>query len=243
MYHWRGGLMIDETDISRERAFFYEQRARKVIENLQKRHMDGQYASSRHEALSAILDMIPPGAVVARGDSISLDQIGLLSELLKRNQNALIDPFVTDATGSWGKEEERQRMMRESFFADVLVTSTNAITLDGKLVNVDGQGNRVAAMIFGPGKVILVVGINKIVKDVNEALERIHQWAAPVNARRHYLKHHASNFADLPCVKTGNCVDCRHEWRICNYTVIIEGAMPRHKGRINVVLVGEELGI
>jgi len=235
--------MIDETDISQERIFLHEQRARKVIENLQKRHMNGQYASNRNEALSTAMDMIPPGAVVARGDSISLDQIGLLSELLKRNKNALIDPFVTDTDGSWVKEEERQRMMRESFFADILVTSTNAITLDGKLVNVDGHGNRVAAMIFGPSKVILVVGINKIVKDVTEALERIHQFAAPINAKRHYLKHNASNFADLPCVKTGSCIDCRHEWRICNYTAIIEGAIPRHKGRINVVLVGEELGI
>jgi hypothetical protein len=206
--------------------------------------MNGQYASNRHEALVAVLDMIPPGAVVARGDSISLDQIGLLPEILKRQQNKLIDPFKTGADGLWAETgEERQRMMRESFFADILVTSTNAITLDGKLVNIDGQGNRVAAMIFGPSKVILVVGINKIVKDAAEALERIHQFAAPINAERHYLKHHAENFNDLPCVKTGSCIDCRHEWRICNYTVIIEGAMPRHQGRINVVLVGEELGI
>jgi hypothetical protein len=236
--------MIDESDIGQERAFFYQQRAQKVIENLKKRRMNGQYASSRHEALSAVLDMIPPGAVVARGDSISLDQIGLISEILKRNQNALIDPFKVDADGHWAEAEwERQRMIRETFFADILVTGTNAITLDGKLVNIDGHGNRVAAMIFGPGKVILVAGINKIVKDVAEALERIHQFAAPINAKRHYLKHHIENFGDLPCVKTGGCVDCRHEWRICNYDVIIEGAMPRHKGRINVVLVGEELGI
>jgi len=236
--------MVDERDISRETASYHEQRAQKVIENLQKRGMSGQYTASRNEALSAVLDMITPGAVVARGDSISLDQIGLLAELLKRNQNTLIDPFQTDADGFWAEAaEERQRMMRESFFADILVTGTNAITLDGKLVNIDGHGNRVAAMVFGPGKVILVAGINKIVKDVDEALERIHQFAAPINARRHYLKHNIENFSDLPCVKTGSCVDCRHEWRICNYTVIIEGAMHRHRGRINVVLVGEELGI
>lgn len=236
--------MIDEADISQERASYYKQRAQQVIANLQKRSMSGQYASNRNEALSAVLEMIPPGAVVARGDSISLDQIGLLSEISKRNQNTLIDPFKADADGFWAEAaEERQRMMRESFFADILVTGTNAITLDGKLVNIDGNGNRVAAMIFGPGKVILVVGINKIVKDVTEALERIHQFTAPVNAKRHYLKHNIEDFSDLPCVKTGSCIDCRHEWRICNYTVIIEGAMPHHKGRINVVLVGEELGI
>ena len=236
--------MLDETDISQERSFFYEQRSRKIIENLQKRRMNGYYASNRHEALSIVMDMIPPGAVVARGDSISLDQIGLLPEILKRNRNTLIDPFKTDAEGFWAEAgEERQRMMRESFFADILVTSTNAITIDGKLVNIDGNGNRVAAMIFGPSKVILVVGINKIVKDVTEAYERIHQFAAPLNARRHYYKHHVENFEDLPCVKTGNCIDCRHEERICNYSVITEGARPQHVGRINVVLVNEELGI
>ena len=234
--------MIDETDISQERAFYSEQRARKVIENLQKRHMNGQYVPNRQEALSAVLNMIPPGAVVARGDSISLDQIGILPELLKRNQNRILDPFATDTDGLWIEAEARQKMMRECFFADIMLTGTNAITLDGKLVNIDGSGNRVAAMIFGPSKVIVVAGINKIVKDVNEALERIHHFTAPVNARRHALKHNR-NFLELPCVKTGSCVECRHDWRICNHTVITEGAMPRHAGRINVVLVGEELGI
>ncbi len=236
--------MIDEADISLERSFIHEQRSRKIIKNLQKRRMNGYYASNKHEALSVVMDMIPPGAVVARGDSVSLDQIGLLPEILKRNSNKLIDPFKTDTEGFWAEAaEERQRMMRESFFADILVTSTNAITIDGKLVNIDGQGNRVAAMIFGPRKVILVVGINKIVTDVAEAFERIHQFAAPINARRHYLKHHYEVFKDLPCVKTGNCIDCRHEGRICNYSVVIDGASQRQEGRINVVLVNEELGI
>jgi hypothetical protein len=134
-------------------------------------------------------------------------------------------------------------MFRETFSADIFITGTNAITLDGKLVNIDGAGNRVAAMIFGPSKVILVIGVNKIVKDVDAALERIHQMAAPVNAKRHVLKHHDEGLSTLPCVKTGSCADCRSDWRICNYTVIIDGAMPQHQGRINVVLVGEELGI
>lgn len=235
--------MVEETDIRQEIAIFYEQRARKVIDSLQKRGMNGQYASNRHEALSAILNMIPPGVVVARGDSMSVNQVGVISALIERNQNQLIDPFKIDANGRWGKAEERYRLERESFFADILVVGTNAITLDGKLVNIDGNGNRVAAMIYGPEKVIIIVGINKIAKDVTEALERIHQFAAPLNAKRHYMKNRFPNFVDLPCVKTGICIDCRHEWRICNYTVIIEGAMPQHKGRINVVIVGEELGI
>lgn len=236
--------MIDEGDISREMASYYELRAQQVIKNLQKRHMNGQYFPDRGQALPAIMDMVPPGAVVARGDSISLDQVGVLSEIIKRNQNRVIDPFRTRDDGSWADDRDtRDVFMKESFFADILITGTNAITIDGKLVNIDGYGNRVAAIIHGPTKVILVVGANKIVKNVDEALERIHHYTAPVNAKRHYLKHHDENFTDLPCIVTGDCVDCRHEWRICNYTTIIEGAVSRHRGRINVMLIGEELGI
>ncbi|MFC1942675.1 lactate utilization protein [Chloroflexota bacterium] len=231
--------MSDVTGVSREKAMLYEQRAKKVIESLQKRGMIGQYAPDSQAALSAVMDMIPAGVVVARGDSMSVDQVGVIPEIIKRNQNKMIDPFSLE----WGKEEERYQMERETFFADILVVSTNAITLDGKLVNIDGNGNRVAAMTYGPKKVICVVGINKIVQDVNEALDRIHQFAAPVNARRFILNNRNPKMADLPCIRTGSCIDCSHELRICNYTVIIEGAMPQHKGRINVVIVGEELGI
>ena len=237
--------MIDETDISQEKAWFYEQRARTVIKNLQKGNVNGQYVPNRQEALTAIMEMIPSGAVVARGDSISLDQVGIIPELIKRNQSRLIDPLERDADGFYiiAEREQRWRIAREVFSADIFLVGTNAITLDGKLVNVDGWGNRVSALIFGPEKVIVVVGVNKIVKDVNEALERIHHFTAPMNAKRHYLKHHREEFGDLPCVRTGRCVDCSHGSRICRYTVIIEGTGVWEKGRINVVLVGEELGI
>jgi hypothetical protein len=235
--------MIDESDISQEKAFFYKTRAQKVIDNLQKRKMNGYYAVNRQEALSLAMDMIPPEAVVARGDGITLDQIGLVKAIRERGQNALIDPFQTDDQGYWPEKKERLRMMRETFFADIFIAGTNAITLDGKIVNIDGAGNRVSALIFGPSKVIIVVEINKIVKDVEEGLQRINQYASPLNAKRHSMKHHNSEFENLSCVKTGICVDCRNEWRICNYTIIIEGAMPQHNGRISVILVGEELGI
>ena len=236
--------MLDERDISLERRWLYEERAKMVVANLKKRNMNAQYTSSREEALSVVLGMIPEGATVVRGDSVSLDQIGVIPELIKRNQNKVTNPYERDASGGWLVEwEETERMRREAFTADVFLTGTNAVTLDGKLVNIDGHGNRVAAMVFGPRKVIVVVGVNKIVKDVNEALERIHEVAAPINAKRHYLRHHSEYLGDLPCVRTGRCVDCNHDWRICRYTMIIEGAMLRHKGRINVVLVGEELGI
>ncbi len=236
--------MADETSVSPEKKWLGEERAKVVIKNLQRRNITARYVASRKKALEAILEMIPLGATVARGDSITVDQVGILPELIKRQQNAIIDPFKWDADGYFiDSSVERRRMQREAFFADVFLTGTNAVTLDGKLVNIDGRGNRVAAMIFGPEKVILVVGTNKIVRDVDEALERIHQVAAPINAKRHYLKHHAERMGDLPCVRTGRCADCTHDWKICNFTVIIEGATANQKGRINVVLVGEELGI
>ena len=236
--------MVDERDISQERKWFYQERARVVIVSLQKKNINAQYVLTRQEALPVILEMIPEGVTVVRGDSVTLDQVGVTSELRKRKQNKFIDPFAIKPDGSWLRgREERLRLMREAFSCGVFITGTNAITLDGKLVNIDGLGNRVAAMIFGPEKVIVVVGVNKIVQDVNEALARIHEVAAPLNAKRHFLKYPAEEFGDLPCVRTGRCVDCNHDWRICRYTVVIEGSMIQEKGRINVVLVGEELGM
>ena len=236
--------MVDETDMSQEIKWFYEERARTVVKNLQKWNINAQYVSSREEALPIILGMIPEGARVVRGDSITLEQVGVISELRKRNKDNFIDPFERGADGLFIAEpEQRVVMQREAFFCDVFLTGTNAVTLDGKLVNIDGIGNRVAPLIFGPEKVIVVAGANKIAKDVNEALERTRQVAAPINARRHFLKHNRTDLGDLPCVRTGRCIDCNHERRICRYTVIIEGTSIRHKGRINVVLIGEELGI
>ncbi|MFC1958900.1 lactate utilization protein [Chloroflexota bacterium] len=236
--------MIDKTDLSQEKKWFYEQRAKTAVNNLQKRNIDAQYVSNRQEALTTIMEMIPIGALVARGDSITIEQIGIIPELIKRKQNKVIDPLARDANGQYivPEIEQRSRMAREVFLADIFLVGTNAVTLDGKLVNTDGWGNRVSAMIFGPEKVVIVAGANKVVKDVNEALERIHNFAAPITARWHYLKHHRQEFGDLPCVMTGSCVDCNHNWRICRYTVIIEGSQIREKGRINVVLVGEKLG-
>ena len=236
--------MIDETDLSQEKKWFHEVRASTLVKNLQKRNMDGQYVSSRQEALSAVMEMIPPGVTVARGDSMSVDQVGVFEELEKRNQNKLIDPLKKDENGyNIYNSDERYQLEREVFFADIFLTGTNAITLDGKLVNIDGMGNRVSAMVYGPRKVIVVVGGNKLVANVDEALARVREFAAPLNVIRHYQKHNRPHLADVPCFKTGICVDCSHAGRICRYTVIIEGSDTVHKGRINVVLVGAELGI
>lgn len=237
--------MVKETDMSKERKWFYQERAKIVVTTLQKKNINAQYVSTQQEALPIILAMIDKGVTVARGDSVTIDQVGIIPELRKRNQNKIIYPLETDDNGLHiiPEIEERKRIARETFSADIFLVGTNAVTLDGKLVNTDSWGNRVSAMIFGPDKVIIVAGVNKIVKDVNEALERIHQVCAPINAKRHYIKHHRAEFGDLPCVITGRCVDCNHDWRICHHTVIIEGTTIREKGRINVVLIGEELGI
>jgi len=236
--------MIDENDLSQELTWFNEKRAGRVVAALQKVNINAMYAPNKARALAAILDMIPEGARVARGDSMSVDQVGVLEELKKRNRNEILDPFERDAAGyTILKGKERYNAQRMAFLADVFITGANAVTLDGKIVSTDAVGNRVAPVLFGPEKVILVIGTNKIVNDLESARQRIREVAAPINAKRHALKHHITEFGKLPCVVTGFCTDCNSDWRICRYTVIIEGSMITQKDRINVVLVGEDLGI
>jgi hypothetical protein len=234
---------MEENDTRPERAVYHERRAAQVIKNLEKRRMNGLYAATAADARDAILALIPPGAVVARGDSLTLSQLGVLEAIKARGQNELFDPFEADENGNWPPPDLREKMLRDTFSADVFIAGSNAVTLDGKLVNVDGSGNRVAAMVYGPKKVILAVGVNKIVENAEEGRQRIRDIAAPLNSQRHLLHHHDAPMADLPCVKTGVCADCRQPYRICNYTVVIEGAMAFDEGRITVVLVGEELGL
>jgi hypothetical protein len=237
--------MIDETDISLELQWYHQERAQAVIKSLQKKHINGFYAPNRQSALEQVLAMIPPGAYVVRGDSMTVDQVGIIEALIQRDQNRLCDVFHVnkDGTHLYPKGEERPRLLQDAFTADIFITGSNAITLDGKIVNVDGMGNRVAPMIFGPAKVILVIGVNKIVNDEESARQRIRDIAAPLNVKRHLEKHHQDHLADLPCARTGRCVECNSENRICRYTVVINGADRLHNGRINVVLVGEDLGI
>jgi hypothetical protein len=202
--------------------------------------MGGSYFEDREEARAAVLAMIAPGLTVSRGDSLTLDQMGIMAGLEERGQNTIINPFEKDSSGADLLDEDAQtERMRQALLADVFLTGTNAVTLDGKLVNVDGSGNRVAGMIFGPRKVIVVTGANKIVADVDAALQRIRQIAGPMDARR---VQPGEEGRELPCVRTGICTDCRHDDRICNCTVIIERSFPADRGRIHVVFVGEALG-
>lgn len=201
--------------------------AKSIIEHLRKRHMEGSFASSAEQARGEILAMIPEGSSVYRGGSMSTVGMGLWEAISALPGVKVINPYEPGLSRE--QAYERRRM---GLTADFFLTSTNAITLDGMLVNLDGTGNRVASMIFGPSRVILAVGMNKVVTDLDAARERIKRYAAPVNARRMGYK--------TPCAVTGLCSDCDSPQRICNAWSIIEGqATP---GRIHVKLIGEDLG-
>ena len=204
-----------------------EKVAQKIIGNLEKRRMAGSYAAGIDQAKDEVVAMIPPGATVFRCGSMTAVGMGLWEAIAKLPEVNLIDPYRPELSPAEGLELRRQGMT-----ADVMIASTNAITLDGKLVNLDGMGNRVAAMAFGPKKVILVVGMNKIAPDLESAVARVKHYAAPVNAIRFGVK--------TPCVENGLCSDCKSPQRICNMWSTIEGHMI--KGRIHVKLIGENLG-
>lgn len=184
------------------------------------------YCSGRAEALAYVLDRIAPGATVGVGGSRTLADLGLSSALAARG-NTVLDHNAPGLT-----LEEKDVLRRGQLTCDVFLTGANAVTLTGELVNRDGIGNRVAAMIFGPGKVLVVAGVNKIVRDVHEADRRIRTHAAPMNNKRLATKN--------PCVALGECVDCKTESRICNVTTILH-RRPMLTD-MHVVLVGEVLG-
>jgi hypothetical protein len=204
-----------------------EKAAKDIIRHLEKRRMEGSYALTAGQAREEILRMIPKGAKVFRCGSMTAAGMGLWEAIARLPEVELIDPYQAGITREDGLELRRRGMT-----ADVMIASTNAITLDGKLVNLDGMGNRVAAMAFGPTKVILVVGMNKVAPDLDSAIARVKHYAAPVNAVRLGVS--------TPCVETGLCSDCRSSQRICNMWSIIEGHMV--KDRIHVKLVLENLG-
>ncbi len=198
-----------------------------VLQSLIKHRFEALYVSDREEARKKILAMIPTGASVGYGGSLTLDELGI-KEVLKEGNYQFIDRGRSETSA-----EELFKLRRESLLSDVFLCSTNALTKDGKLVNIDGIGNRLAALTFGPKKVIVVTGLNKVVADVEEGLKRIRNSVAPLHARRRGWK--------VPCANTGYCMDCRSADRICGTITITE--FQREKGRITVFLVGESLGI
>jgi len=208
-------------------AVWNEKVADKIIKNLEKRRMTGSYTANAAAAKDEVLEMIPQGATVFRCGSMTAGGMGLWEGIAAIAGVNLIDPYRPELS-----REEGLELRRQGLLADVMVASTNAITLDGRLVNLDGMGNRVAAMAFGPKKVILVVGMNKVAPDLESAIARVKHYAAPINNIRYGTKN--------PCVETGLCSDCRTPQRICNMWSTIEGHMIEN--RIHVKLVGEFLG-
>lgn len=196
--------------------------ASKVIKGLESRNMSGYYAADKEAALKKALEIIPEGSSVSMGGAMSVHEVGLSDALKKGNYN-FID---RDAY------EDKRAAMLAAYDADVFLSSTNAMTEDGVLINVDGNSNRVSAIAQGPKKVVFIVGMNKICPDVDSAMKRARNVAAPINAQRFGLS--------TPCTKTGSCMNCKSPDTICCQILITR--FSRHKDRIHVILVNDNLG-
>jgi len=211
------------------------------LASLRSRHMNGIFAENSEVACRKILDLIPQNTVVGIGDSTAVKQIGIVRALVERGTKVL-DPFESKDSQIDPKEAYKytERVTKEATLSDVFLTGTNALTQDGRLVNVDGNGNRVAGMFWGHPISIIVVGKNKIVRDLDEAFHRIRNTIAPNHA---YIRTAASRGRKLriPCAETGECRDCRSSDRVCNIFTILEGK-PFHTD-LNVIIVDEDLGL
>ena len=196
--------------------------AQKVIKGLKSRNMTGYYAGSREEALETALKLIPEGSSVTMGGAMSAHEIGLV-DALKNGNYRFID---RDAC------EDKRAAMLAAYDADVFLASANAITEDGVMINIDGNANRVSAMAQGPKKLVLIVGMNKVCSDVDGAMKRARNVAAPINAQRFGLS--------TPCTQTGACMNCKSPDTICCQILITRYS--RHADRIHVILVNDNLG-
>lgn len=196
--------------------------AETVIKGLKSRNMNGYYAADREEALNIALSLIPEGSSVTMGGSMSVAEIGLKDALQNGNYN-----FIDR-----DNYEDKAAAALMAYSADVYLGSANAITNDGVLVNIDGNSNRVSAYAYGPGKLVLIVGMNKVAGDIDGAMKRARNSAATMNAQRFGLK--------TPCSKTGTCMNCKTPDTICCQFLITR--YERHQGRVHVILVNDTLG-
>lgn len=198
----------------------------RTIEALKKNNIEGIFLENETEIFSFLKSLLKENSTIGFGGSKTLEQLGILDFLREGNYN-LLDRARPDLSS-----EEIEKILKECFFADYYFSSSNAITENGEIYNVDGNGNRVAAITYGPKKVFLIVGVNKIVKNVEEAIERNRNISAPANCIR--LKR------NTPCSKIGYCVECRAEDRICNTYVLMKHQ--RFKDRITVIFLNKSLG-
>lgn len=204
---------------------FYQKRGSILVKNLQSRHFEAYYCDSGEEALRKALELIPEGSTVGWGGALSAQQIGLMDAV-----NA--GPYHAIDRDKCATLEERLQAMMDSMFADVFLTGANALSLDGQMVNIDGTGNRLAAINYGPKTVLVIAGMNKVADTLEEAVRRARTVAAPMNKQRFTNQ--------TPCEVTGTCGDCKAEGCICNQILITRHCRPI--GRIKFIIVGEELG-
>jgi hypothetical protein len=204
---------------------FYEKQAATLIKNMAKRNITGYYCPNSASAVEKALSLIPENSTVSWGGSMSIKECGLMDAL----KNA---PVTLWDRSTAKTPEEVKAMYRQAFCADYFLMSTNAITLDGELVNIDGTGNRVAALSYGPDHILMIVGMNKVTATLEEALDRTHNIAAPPNAVRLQT--------ETPCGKTGVCGNCLAPQCLCNQILVTRHS--RVTDRIQVILVGESLG-
>lgn len=204
----------------------YETLANTVIKNLAKRRMEGCYCATIEEAEKKAFSYLTEGCTVSFGGSMTLEETGMLTALRHDPNIRLIDRATAKSP------EEIKQMYHDALSADFYFMSTNAITVDGELINIDGTGNRVAALIYGPENVIIMAGMNKVATNVDEAISRVHATATPMNCKRLNK--------NTPCSATGVCADCLSPDCICNQVVITRRS--GIEGRIKVILIGEELG-
>ena len=200
--------------------------AKTIIGNLEKRNMEGFYCANKKELAEAIMPMLEKGSSIAWGGSESFKESGILAALEQDGSFELIDRMKATTL------EERRKIFGQTAMSDYFFMSTNAITLNGELVNIDGNGNRLSALIHGPAHVFSIAGMNKVTKDVEEGFKRTRVCACPPNGVRLNKS--------TPCAKIGRCGECMSEECMCNQFVVTRRS--GHKGRIKVFLVGEELG-
>lgn len=201
----------------------------RLIERLHRRNIQGHLAQDREQAKAIALGLVPDGATVAMGNSLTLRETGIFAALTGGGYK-IINQFEAGISPA-----ENLHRRKQGLLADVYFTGANAITLEGELINSDGKGNRVAAMLFGPDRVIVVAGKNKLVQDRAAAWQRLREKAAPALARRLGRA--------TPCAASEVCADCNSPERICRCYTVIAGQMPADKDRIHVILVDEDLGI
>ena len=207
-------------------SWFINKQVKKVIDSLGKNNMKGIFVKDEDELLEVIQELVEENSVVGVGDSATLQETGVL-EFLRRGNYTFLDKCREGITN-----DEKKSIYIQNFSADTFLCSTNALTEDGELYNIDGNGSRVAPMIYGPKQVIIVTGINKLVRNKEAAEKRVRNYAAPIDAKRLNK--------DTPCTKLGHCVDCKSPNRICNDFVTITGQFVRH--RIKVIIVAKALG-